>query len=53
MDLKEKVLGYKDEVVKEIQNAIRVKKVGGTITWNAFLGKVLQKHYEITFMGFS
>lgn len=27
MDLKEKVLGYKDEVVKEIQNAIRVKSV--------------------------
>ena len=35
MDLKEKVLGYKDEVVKEIQNAIRVKSV---------LGKDLQKH---------
>lgn len=27
MDLKEKVLKYKDEVVKEIQNAIRVKSV--------------------------
>jgi len=27
MDLKEKVLDYKDEVVKEIQNAIRVKSV--------------------------
>ena len=27
MDLKEKVLGYKDEVVKEIQNAVRVKSV--------------------------
>lgn len=27
MDLKEKVLGYKEEVVKEIQNAIRVKSV--------------------------
>ena len=27
MDLKEKVLEYKDEVVKEIQNAIRVKSV--------------------------
>ena len=27
MDLKEKVLEYKDEVVKEIQNAVRVKSV--------------------------
>ena len=27
MDLKEKVLDYKDEVVKEIQNAVRVKSV--------------------------
>ena len=27
MDLKEKVLGYKDEVVKEIQNVVRVKSV--------------------------
>ena len=27
MDLKEKVLQYKDEVVKEIQNAVRVKSV--------------------------
>lgn len=27
MDLKEKVLAYKDEVVREIQNAIRVKSV--------------------------
>ena len=27
MDLKEKVLDYKDEVVKEIQSAVRVKSV--------------------------
>ena len=27
MDLKEKVLDYKDEVVKEIQNAVRVRSV--------------------------
>ena len=27
MDLKEKVLGYKDEVVREIQNAVRVRSV--------------------------
>ena len=35
MDLKEKVLGYKDEVVREIQNAVRVRSKRTCIARNA------------------
>lgn len=47
MDLKEKVLEYKDEVVKEIQNAVRVKVLKKHHYLECLLEKDQQKHLII------
>lgn len=46
MDLKEKILDYKDEVVKEIQNVVRVKSVKEVLLFGMFFGEGLVKVFD-------